>query len=78
MATIIGIKKLHQDLTKISLAASRGESFIVVKHAKPVFRIEPAYASLKKKYTLQDFKKIRFKSKDRNLSKKVDRIVYGV
>ena len=77
MSTIIGIKKLHQDLTQISLAASRGESFIVVKHAKPVFRIEPV-RQFSKRYTIDDLKKLRFNVKDRNLSKKVDKIVYGI
>jgi len=77
MATIIGIKKLHQQLPHIADAAVRGESFIVMRHAQPMFRIEPI-RDIARKFTLKDFQKIRFRSRDKNLSKKVDRIAYGI
>ena len=76
--TIIGIKQLHKDLTKVAMAAQKGKSFIVVKYAKPVFRIEPVRTVRAANYTLDDFKKIRFSSAYPNLSKHIDRYVYGV
>ncbi|MBM3255902.1 MAG: hypothetical protein FJZ04_00300 [Candidatus Moranbacteria bacterium] len=77
-AQIIGIKKLHKDLRRISCEALAGSSFIVVRSSKPVFRIEPIGNLVKPRYTFRDLEKIKFKSKDRNLSKKIDKIVYGV
>lgn len=78
---IIGIKQLHKDLSKVARAASRGSTFLVLKYAKPMFRIEPmGSAASKKKYTLEDLLGLRFKFKtfDPNLSNKVDKIVYGI
>jgi antitoxin (DNA-binding transcriptional repressor) of toxin-antitoxin stability system len=73
---IIGIKQLHKDLSKISEQAKKGQSFIVVKNSKPVFRIEPMESLGKPRYTLKDFEKIRFKG-EKNLSKNIDKILYG-
>lgn len=77
---IIGVKQLYKQLKQISQATLQGQSFLVVKNSKPVFRIEPIETAQQKKYTLEDFKKIQFKMKDndRHLSKNIDKIVYGV
>ena len=72
---IIGIKQLHQNLKKIAEAALAGQSFIVVKNSRPVFKIEPIQ-SVSKKYTLADFRKLQFKIRDSNLSRKIDKILY--
>lgn len=78
-ATIIGIKQLHQQLTEVTKAVNKGESFIVVKHSKPVFRITPLDGiRLEKKYTLKDFEKLQTNLGDPELSSKIDEIVYGV
>jgi len=77
-AQIIGVKQLHKDLKRISEAAMGGESFLIVRNSKPVFRIEPIREITKKKYTLDDFKKIQFRSGNKNLSKNVDKIVYDL
>lgn len=76
---IIGIKQLHKELKKISGKTLQGHSFIVVKNSKPVFRIEPINQKglKKKKYTKDDLWKIRFKSRDKDLSKNVDKILYN-
>ncbi|MEA2088911.1 MAG: hypothetical protein U9O55_03680 [Patescibacteria group bacterium] len=75
---IIGVKQLYRNLKTISEETLNGHSFIVVKNSKPVFRIEPISKSdNKKKYTLDDFKKIQFKSKYKNLSKNIDKILYN-
>ena len=76
--TQIGIKQFHKDLSKITRAVMRGHSFLILKHATPVFNVTPASPPAPKKYTLQDLFSIRFKSGDKNLSKKIDKIVYGI
>ena len=78
-STIIGIKELHRNLKRVADAALKGASFTVVRDSRPVFRIEPAPTrAYKKTGTVEDFlKRASFRSKDKNLSKKVDEIVYG-
>ena len=77
--TIIGIKQLHKQLSKIAEATQRGKSFVVIKHAKPIFRIEP-FSNPKINYTLSDLADIQFSDPkdDKNLSKHIDHFVYGV
>ncbi len=74
---IIGIKQLHSTLKKVADAALMGQSFLVVKNSKPVFKIEPIKSVGNKKYSLKDFSKIKFFAKDKNLSKKIDQIAYN-
>ena len=74
---IIGIKQLHSTLKKVADAAMLGQSFLVVKNSKPVFKIEPVKTVGSKKYNLKDFSMIKFSAKDKNLSKKIDQIVYN-
>lgn len=76
--TTIGIKELHGKLSEVAEAARRGKSFLVMRHARPVFRIEPVASDSKKTYTLDDLRPLMFRSKDKSLSKGVDRAVYGV
>jgi len=73
---IIGVKQLHKNLKQISEAAMSGESFLIVRNSKPVFRIEPIKKTAKKKRTIKDLWKIRFDGKDKNLSKNIDKILY--
>lgn len=77
---IIGVKQLYKQLRQVSQATLRGQSFLVVRNSKPVFRIEPIEPMAEKKYSLKDFKKLQFRmpEKDRNLSRKIDKIIYGV
>jgi len=72
---VIGIKELHRRLSQISKEALKGNSFTVVKNYKPVFRIEPI--EKEGKYSLTDFNKIQFESKSKNLSKEIDKVMYG-
>jgi len=74
--TTIGVRELYTNLPKIARATSKGASFVVVKHAKPLFRIEPLLTR-QKEYTLSDFKKIQFKGGGKYTSKNIDAIVYG-
>lgn len=75
---VIGIKELQHNLARVAQEVSRGGRFVVLKHARPAFRIEPIVHRGEKAYTLEDLYDIRFKTRDRNLSKKIDRIAYGV
>lgn len=78
---VIGVKQFHAEFKQIAERAQRGTSFLVVRHRTPLFRIEPVIArtAQKKKYTLKDLEKIHFRTgNDPDLSKKIDRIVYGV
>ncbi len=77
MSTIIGIKELQRSLKKVADAAGRGETFTVVRDSKPVFRIEPIAGRKTGKYRLKDLLSIRFNSGEKDLSKRVDEIVYG-
>jgi hypothetical protein len=47
------------------------------KVLKQVHPVEPIVAG-KKKYTLEDLMSIRFRSGDKNLSKNIDKILYGI
>ena len=73
----IGIKELQRDLTKIAREARRGASFIVLKHAVPMFRIEPP-ALQNKKYSWADIEKLQVHTGQQNLSRDIDKIVYGL
>ena len=74
-SNIVGVRELHSRLREISEATMLGESFIIVRNTKPIFRIEP-YKKEGKKYSLADFSKIRFRG-GKNLSKNIDKIIYG-
>lgn len=71
----IGVKELYTSLPKIARATSRGSSFVVVKHSKPLFRIEPL-TTRQKTYTKYDMEKLRFKG-GKTLSQDIDKILYG-
>lgn len=79
MPTIIGVKQLYKNLKRIARRTAKGESFIVVKRSKPVFKVvpyKPYKEPAERKYTLKDLMKLQFKTGEKNLSKKVDEIVY--
>ena len=73
--TTIGVKELYTSLPKIARATGRGDSFIVVKHAKPLFMINPIPA-YSKKYTRHDMKRAQFKG-SRSMSRDIDSVLYG-
>ena len=41
MATIIGLKELRENTEEVVERVSRGETFVVVKRSKPIFRLGP-------------------------------------
>lgn len=77
MQNIIGVKELYKNLNKVAAKVKKGESFLVMKHAEPIFRIEPAQPVHHGKFLLEKLKKIQFKSSDPHLSRNIDKILYG-
>ena len=75
---IIGVKQLYKQLKHISQAAQVGQSFLVVRNSKPVFRIEPITGVTCKEHSLKDFEKLRFRTRDQKLSQRIDSIVYQI
>lgn len=39
--TIIGLKELRQNASEIAERAQNGETFVVVKRSKPIFKLSP-------------------------------------
>ena len=75
---IIGIRELHRNLRRVSEAVKRGQSFVVLRNATPIFRIEPlTVVKTRKKYTLADLKDIQFPGPG-DLSERIDEFVYGL
>lgn len=75
--TVIGLREAQRDFAAIVTAVEHGQSFVVTRHAKPVLRMSPVEEKKTAKYTLEDLKSLRF-SGGKNLSKEIDKIVYGV
>ena len=75
---IIGIRELHRNLKRVSEAVKRGQSFVVLRNATPIFRIEPlSVVKTGKKYTLADFRHAEFFG-PKDLSERIDEFVYGI
>ena len=74
----IGVRELHRNMKRISERVSHGGSFVVMKSSRPVFRIEPIERKRERKYTWEDLEKFQFTGFEKDLSKKVDKILYGV
>ena len=55
----------------------RGHSIDVTSNGELLFTAQPA-EKIKKGATIKDFEHIRFRSGEKDLSKKVDEIVYGL
>jgi antitoxin (DNA-binding transcriptional repressor) of toxin-antitoxin stability system len=78
MTTTISIKQLQQQLFHVAEAVKNGDIFIVMKHAKPVFKIEGILDRDNQAPDLSIFKGAHFnKSKIANPSKHIDDIAYG-
>ncbi len=76
MNSILGIKELQVNLKRVADAALKGASFTVVRDSKPVFRIEPIAVGTRTG-TLDDFLKTGRFSGDKDLSQRIDEVVYG-
>jgi hypothetical protein len=70
----IGVKQLYKELKNIARDTKKGKSFLVMNRSEPLFRIEPVVVKPQK--SMDDLFKIHF-SGDKNLSKDIDKILYG-
>jgi len=65
MEKIIGLKELRNNVAAYAARVSKGDSFVVVKQSKPLFKIVPVIPETTESYndpnykTLLDFTKIR-------------------
>jgi antitoxin (DNA-binding transcriptional repressor) of toxin-antitoxin stability system len=76
MNKILGIKELQLNLKRVADAAQKGQSFTIVRDSKPVFTIEPVKDE-GRSGTWEEFRKaVSFKG-EKDLSQRVDEIVYG-
>ena len=73
---MIGIREFVRNTKAISRQTRKGISFIVMRNTEPLFRVEPIARPRTGKYTLKDLVSIRFKG-EKDLSKRIDEIVYG-
>ncbi len=73
---ILGIKELQLNLKRVADAAVQGASFTVVRDSKPVFRIEPITGT-SRTGTVEDFLQEGTFSGDKNLSQRIDDLLYG-
>ncbi len=56
MEKIVGLKELRQNLNKYAFHIQKGESFIVIKRSKPLFKISPVEEEWEE---IVDFTKIK-------------------
>ncbi|KKU80826.1 MAG: hypothetical protein UY09_C0052G0003 [Parcubacteria group bacterium GW2011_GWA2_47_8] len=75
MDNVIGIKQLYTELKSITQRVNAGETFLVMNHTKPAFRIEPTQPNKTPQHTLRDLAAITFRG-PKDLSKSVDSVVY--
>ena len=77
MPRVIGVKQLHKDLKKITQQVQKGERFIVMKHAKPLFWLVPYKEEKEFPYVLKDLEQLQFVGKVGSKPWDIDQIVYG-
>lgn len=46
MSTIIGLKELREHAAEVSARVEKGETFVVMRRAKPIFKLVPIEQSL--------------------------------
>ena len=65
MEKIIGLKQLRANVARYAKQVQKGESFIVVKQSKPLFKISPVVPEIDESYydsnykTVIDFTKVK-------------------
>lgn len=72
----MGARELVHNLKNVTQKVQQGQSFIVLKHRVPLFKIVPIQESPEKKFSLKNLSEITFSSSDPELSTQVDNIVY--
>lgn len=82
METIVSIRQLHKNLGRIARRVKKGERVLVLRHSEPMFVLTPyeekRHLARVPKYGLADLQKLKVKGGDRNISRKIDKIVYDI
>lgn len=73
----ISVRTLYRQMTKIAKAVAQGERFAVTKHGKAIFSIGPVQLRRGARYSLQDFQKLQWEGGQKDLSQRVDEVLYG-
>ena len=74
----ISIRTFRETLPHVAAQVAKGQAFVVMRHAKPLFRVEPlARKPASHAYTLADLASLRFKGGKR-ASATIDHDVYRV
>lgn len=73
----ISIRTLYRELPRIAGAVAKGQRFDVTKHGKPIFTLGPVRVTQGARYTLRDLQALQWKGGAKDLSQRVDEIVYG-
>ncbi|PIR46949.1 MAG: hypothetical protein COV07_01650 [Candidatus Vogelbacteria bacterium CG10_big_fil_rev_8_21_14_0_10_45_14] len=77
MTKTITTRELQHNLPKVKRGLSKGVEYTVLHYGKPAFTLSPpSEVSGRKLKTFEDLLKIRFQSGEKNLSRKIDKIVY--
>ena len=79
----INIREFQRNISAIADQVLKGESFLVLRNAKPAFKVTPdveVAPKKRKKFTQEEYlaalKKMQFHSGEKNLSGRIDEIVY--
>ncbi|MFA5945796.1 MAG: hypothetical protein WC802_02720 [Patescibacteria group bacterium] len=71
----ITVRELHQNMPAIGAAVKRGQRYIVVRHARPLFSIAEPEAVEPKTYKIADL--VGIYKGDKHLSRDIDKILYS-
>jgi antitoxin (DNA-binding transcriptional repressor) of toxin-antitoxin stability system len=76
-ATQIGMREFMRTMKDIKNAVKNGEEFVVLDHARPVFKVVPIQFKKTKKYTFADLEKLQFTATPNREVNDIDEAVYG-
>jgi len=74
---IITAREFTRSVSSFGKLAQNGQSFTVTKNGEEFFTVTPPKIKRKKKYNLDDLLKFTFSGGDPNMSKDIDKILYG-
>lgn len=75
---VLSTRDFMRDFSRIT-HTPKHSAYTIVRHGRPIGTYIPSRSIGRKKYmTLKDLEKVRFRSGEKDLSKKIDRIVYGI
>jgi antitoxin (DNA-binding transcriptional repressor) of toxin-antitoxin stability system len=80
---VINVREFQRNMSAVIDEVMAGQSFEVVRNARPAFTMSPPVKKTvkkRKKFTQEEYlaalRKMQFRSGEKNLSQKIDEIVY--